>query len=562
MSVSRDTRLTVARSENLAAVVARVLSSKTARVVLTIPSGALIGTVAENFRLLCREAEAAGIVIGIESIDDHILALASAAGIPAANPVFRARERSMSDIIARPSSATAGRSMREAPENTGKLDRVSSSRALRNEKKKVRPSADAAAVPVAVLPLRRRDEQSSEKGNASVVPEEDADEDSGRPTRRRRFAIGGLVAAAVLVVVWWMGGAVMSRATVEGVIIRVAAPFEEQVRIMVSQTMPDITGPVITLPGQSFDARKNIEMTFTAAGRLRTETKASGTLVITNAYSSEPQVLVATTRFISPEGALFRLASRTVIPGARIEGGSIRPASTTVHVVADEAGDRFNVPASSGWKIPGFEGTPKYHAFLVAAPLPFRGGFVGEMPMPTDEERASATAAVDAALKSALETELSLVRTDRLVRPPDATKFAVVRREFSPGDEPGTFRIFAEATLSELVFDEQMLTDALVTRALELQDLPLSFDDAVLSYATSTSDVSSSTHAMQVSGTLTFRRQFDTDGFLRELAGQAPGAFPEILARHPELDTATLSLSPFWAWKVPDDSTRIVFSLR
>ncbi len=554
---ARDTRITVARTEDLAAVVAKVLSCRTPRAVLTVPSGALIGAAPENFQLLRREAEAAGIVIGVESIDDHILALASGSGIPAANPVFRARERSMSDIIARPTSSGTGRMTRVVSQDVTEPKITTESVATRSEQKKSKSDAEVTPVPVTPTAARRRAEKQSEN------PAPASDEvPPTRSARGLKFGRGILAVVIILAASWWVGGTILSRVTVEGTIVRVPVPFEEQVRTMISQTMPDITGPVIMLPAQSFDARKNVSMTFTAAGRVRAETKASGTLVIMNAYSSEPQVLVATTRFVSPEGALFRLAARTVVAGARIEDGVIRPASTTVHVVADEPGERFNVPASSGWKIPGFEGTPKYQAFLVTAPEPLRGGFVGEMPMPTDEERASATVAVDAALKSALETELSLVRTERFVRPPDAVKFTVLRREFSPGEEPGTFRIFAEASLSELVFDEHMLTEAIFARTIKAQGAPPLLDSVTISYGTSTLNASSSALALRVSGTLTLRQQFDTDSFLDELKGRPVSAFPEILARHPELHDAALSTVPFWVWKIPDDSGRITLSIR
>ena len=51
--------------------------------------------------------------------------------------------------------------------------------------------------------------------------------------------------------------------------------------------------------------------------------KARGSLTVYNEYSSSPQTLVATTRFESPEGKIFRIEKNIVVPGAKIEEGKI-----------------------------------------------------------------------------------------------------------------------------------------------------------------------------------------------------------------------------------------------
>jgi len=92
------------------------------------------------------------------------------------------------------------------------------------------------------------------------------------------------------------------------------------------------------------------------------EYKATGIITIYNTYSSSPQTLVKTTRFVSEGGKLFRTTKTIVVPGADASSGKIVPGSTTVEVIASEPGNEYNIGPST-FSIPGFKGTPKYLAF-------------------------------------------------------------------------------------------------------------------------------------------------------------------------------------------------------
>ena len=71
--------------------------------------------------------------------------------------------------------------------------------------------------------------------------------------------------------------------------------------------------------------------------------KAQGTLTIYNAYSSAPQTLVATTRFVTPDGKIFRLTNEVTVPGAKITNGQIVPSSINAPIAA--AGRRATTSA-------------------------------------------------------------------------------------------------------------------------------------------------------------------------------------------------------------------------
>ena len=81
----------------------------------------------------------------------------------------------------------------------------------------------------------------------------------------------------------------------------------------------------ITIPGELLTAKRNLELSFPSSGKEMVEVKSSGKLAVYNAYGSQSQPIVATTRFISPDGKVFRLDKKTVIPGANVINGKITP---------------------------------------------------------------------------------------------------------------------------------------------------------------------------------------------------------------------------------------------
>ena len=87
------------KSDDLNKAVDSLISSPAEKIILNIPKGSVLGLSIHNFQVLERESETAGKELAIESVDEHILELASIATIPAVNPVFRTREKAVADIV-------------------------------------------------------------------------------------------------------------------------------------------------------------------------------------------------------------------------------------------------------------------------------------------------------------------------------------------------------------------------------------------------------------------------------------------------------------------------------
>ncbi|MFZ2152358.1 MAG: hypothetical protein WAV09_04615, partial [Minisyncoccia bacterium] len=86
--------------------------------------------------------------------------------------------------------------------------------------------------------------------------------------------------------------------------------------------------------------------------------KAKGTVTIYNANSTE-QSLVASTRLEAPNGKIYRLDNKIVVPKASIVGGKSVPGSIQALVTADKAGESYNT-TQSDFTFPGLVGSPRY----------------------------------------------------------------------------------------------------------------------------------------------------------------------------------------------------------
>ncbi len=93
--------------------------------------------------------------------------------------------------------------------------------------------------------------------------------------------------------------------------------FETTIEIDIRNKEKDFTKKII--PGEIIEADGFASQEFTSSGKILKEEKARGIIRVYNDYSTVSQPLVATTRFVSAEGKLFRTPERIVVPGARYD---------------------------------------------------------------------------------------------------------------------------------------------------------------------------------------------------------------------------------------------------
>jgi len=533
-------RITVNKKEDIASLVERLIEEKGDKITLVIPRDSQIGEVEANFKLLAREAEGVGKELSIESIDEKVLGYAHKHGLNAEHPLFHKNQASsLTDII------------------TGS----------EKESHHAASSKKVKAHHVAVAIDHGHEEIETEEAEDSEDEEAEADvEDVEEEVREevyasdlssswmRKLSWAGVAVAGVLLVFglfgWFFGKVTVSLAFIK-------TPFEETFDIAAEKSREVADAEKEIIPAVLFTEEKNIVQTFKASGRERVARKAKAKVTIYNAFNSKPQVLVATTRFQTPDGKIFRLDQQITVPGANVEDGKIVPAGIEASVTADQAGEAYNIGPIAKMSIPGFKGSERYDGFYAVLGGKADGGMVGEAPVPTEADikeaetktREAVLAAVSGSLSRRLPAEYTLLE--------EASEVGVTKLTVNTeADESGNFTVFGEARQSVLVFREKDIlyllgekTDALSANK-ELQDVKLKYENIKANF-------NSGTLAFKITAQGVLVSPFSSSDFKSKLAGASLDNLKRELASVTGVSEAKFFVYPPWIWNVPSNPDRI-----
>ncbi len=563
------------KSDDLNKAVDSLISSPAEKIILNIPKGSVLGLSIHNFQVLERESETAGKELAIESVDEHILELASIATIPAVNPVFRTREKAVADIV--PTLARVdmveGESIEEkkpAKKTRAKAKTEKVPKAPKEEKPKRDRKKKAGTPPVPpemmgnIVPKQEHHEFKREEPEKIVeyipAPEETRKLEKKRAKRSRKF---WLITFATLIVIIGLGyfavADILPRVTINISIQKTSVPFSMPVVVDISINTASVTGNTVDLPGQLSVAggdKGNLSMNFPATGSSATGTKAQGTLTVYNTYNAQPQILVATTRFQSPDGKIFHLVNKTTVPGAKVVNGKTVPSSIDAQVIADQPGSDYNVGPSQNWQIPGFSGTPRYGKFYAEAKTSMTGGASGNQIVATNDDIAQGKAKIEAALLDVLKSKTLILNSQNLKILDNASAFGVTSTPNLSVDKDGNFSIYSVGELRQLSFDEKMLQDTIL-KSLSTSTTDMKIDNFSISYGTSTADLTNGKMIFSISGTLTYEPNIDFDAFKNSILGLDADTLKTTIFALPGLDKANISFWPFWVNSVPKSAGHV-----
>lgn len=574
-------KITVDKEEGVVEIIDKMLEVQDDEVTLVIPKGSVLGRSVRNFHLMKREADNAGKTLAIESVDDGILAFAKASDIEATHPLWRGvrgtggvsdilpagadrEEESEDDEEPRPKPSAKKGSKKKTP--AVKLE-------VPSEEEETEEEAEVTVTTTvhgrASIEEEKEEFESREKeffgggrffnkrtkAKSDADDEDDEEDDDGTPGGSRKvlwIGIGIIVLAlVVLAVMTWSFGHVAVTINFN------QTPWSDQGNFVADKSISTINAANDTIPAQLFTTQKNTTQVFPASGSANVSLKAQGTLTVWNAYSSAPQELVATTRFVTPDGKIFRLVNGITVPGAQITNGQIIPSSITTTVVADQPGPTYNESSTPKLTIPGFEGTPKYDSFYGQLVSGTSGGFIGTKAVPTATDITNAKAAVTAALQANLSSDLTTTYPNNFKILPGATSVSVTKLTVSTTtDSNGDFSVFGEATLQALGFDESAFKAYLLTTAQSVE-ASSTFSTITLTYSGVTPNFTKGTLSFALSAQGTLEPIFSTDDFKASIAGESIGEARTAIANLPQLASGKISVWPVWLWSVPKNTGKI-----
>jgi hypothetical protein len=313
------------------------------------------------------------------------------------------------------------------------------------------------------------------------------------------------------------------------------------------------------IPIEEIEVRRTKSKSFLATGEKEISEKAKGIITIYNEYSSEPQTLVATTRFESPEGKIFRINKTVTVPGAKVVESKIVASTIDVEVTADQPGEDYNI-GPTDFTIPGFKGSPKFAGFYGKSKSPMSGGMIGTVKVVSEEDLERA----EKSLTEELKEEINRVFEEQL---PDDLKVVeggikeemVVLSDIEPGVQLDEFELEMRATLSAALYKEkqlQELIDLNLISKISEDKIPLSdtqeiiWQDSVVDWGDK--EVSLSLRVLEE-----VAYKIDIETIRQDLLGQSEVEVRKYLVSRPDIEKAKITFWPFWVKRMPVQEKKV-----
>ena len=190
------------------------------------------------------------------------------------------------------------------------------------------------------------DESPSEKSSAKAKGAKKGKKGSPIPNfnnfRKKTFLIIGGVILLIAFLIWAFFFA--ARATVD--ITAKTNPVNVDVPITLQANgTTDIDNGIIR--PEVAQLKKTNSVDFTATGKKEVGEKASGTMTLTNNFTTSPISVAAGTAFTSSSGLVFYSNSPVSVPGYTDPGGGKVPGKATVGVTANAIGSQYNLGSQS-----------------------------------------------------------------------------------------------------------------------------------------------------------------------------------------------------------------------
>ena len=354
--------------DEITSVVDKLKSADSVGLDLVIPKESILLQSVVNLKLLKRQAETLGKEITIVTQDKVGTKLAEQVGIP---------------VVAKEGDVPVEVSISEA-EPTPELSEEDLE--IKEPKPELEPEKSSEPIDKPTKPASAEATAGRDAKTKDVMP---------KFPWKKFGIIGGIVGLILLVVAYIY-------VPLTTVTVKMAA---EKKKVDVSFTVDKDNSGVDTgnqtIPGRLIDENKEKSQKFPTTGKKKTGTKATGTVTVSNKYSTTPQTVIAGSRVVSSANLVFKTTSNVTVPGYTKPAADIIAGTASVGVEADDFGDNYNV-GPSHFTIPAAD--PNIYADSAAA---FAGGTSRDITFVTQTDINKAKEEAGKGIEEDLKKEIS-----------------------------------------------------------------------------------------------------------------------------------------------------------
>ncbi len=338
--------------------------------------------------------------------------------------------------------------------------------------------------------------------------------------------------------------------------------FAKEIKITVKEGADTSGFEQGVIPGQYKEMTIKKTMKFNSTGETYAtdDGKANGKVTIYNNYSTEEQSLVATTRVLSKEGKLFRLAKNITVPG--MDGEKAGTAEVTV--IADQPGEDFNI-GSTTFTIEGFKGSPKYTKFEVKSFEPMEDGGSPDsnkkLSMISSEDIERAREKTIAALEKDLEEEVKIQLGSEMSAMFDSVEKEVtnVSSTNEVKDIVKSFSYTVEQKVKLMAFTTTDVNSVALLKMKEDVDSDYEIEESQskIVFKKSITDFENKTMTMYLDATSVAWPKIEADRLVENIAEKKEEEIKVILLGYPSIEKIEFLVKPSWLTGIPISKEKI-----
>lgn len=416
-----------------------------------------------------------------------------------------------------------------------------------------------------ILPPKKVSEKKPE-----VVPEEKIvlEKISEKPLKKKsalKFLFGFILVLCLILVVY-VGGYFLATLVLYLTPTTETEVFESEVEVNISQIIPDFQEKII--PGNFFETEEEKLQKFEATGKDFIKAAAEGTIRVYNSHTPVRSItLRATTQFLSAEGGkIFRAPEKIYLPAAKVEGGKVIPSFKDVKVVAQEAGEEYNI-IPTNFSVPKLAGTSFYYTVWAESTEPMEGGFKKELKVVTEEDLEKAKNIFRGSIENLARSSLSSQLPEGFVfsQGSDFVKDFQVSCVEEAGDQVSEFNCQGKIKMGALSFKLSDLKDLAIDfigyNIPSLKD----FDTQSLSleYSARNLLLDRGKMVLNLKIRINIYDKISKEVLLSQIKGRSEKEIREIVFdNYPQVETMKFDFWPFWIKKAPKSLDKIKIELR
>lgn len=324
-----------------------------------------------------------------------------------------------------------------------------------------------------------------------------------------------------------------------------------------------------SIPVQVVQISKSLNNTFTAKTQGNFESKTRGTVTIYN-FFAHPQAMIPS-RLQSLAGQTYWSQRNIKIPAATTSQGKTEPGRLTIEIIADQKGDGFNLDCSQTspcrFTVPAWKGSENYTKIYAKATAPIQGGGSGQGYLVSDDEYQKAEAMLRERLLQEGQKSLSASIPSGFTLLENTLNSEISNLSSSPKvgglSKDGNASIKGDILIRAFLIksdDVKSLIDKVVKG--QLKDDKISHpDSATFEQTIDEFDFDKGKVSLKVQAQEETSVTIDIQKLKDQLLGKQESDVRALLSKIISVQSAEVTLWPFWVRSIPQNPNKVVIEV-